>query len=221
MRSSSMAIAFRCACKMAQATLKTRKGLDWTAKFGAIARAAGKLAGRRSSMARSSPSTKTARPDFAALQAALSEGKTDDLVFFAFDLLFEGGEDLRALPLSERKAAPADNAARAQGEDARSFALSSISRPAATRSCAPPAGFRSKASCRREPMRRTSPAAAETGRRPSAAQGHEVVIGGWTHDQRQFPLSAGWRSSRRALRLCRPRRHGLRRSRRSGSCCRG
>ena len=43
-------------------------------------------------------------PDFAALQAALSEGKTDDLVFFAFDLLFDGGEDLRALPLAERKA---------------------------------------------------------------------------------------------------------------------
>ena len=42
-------------------------------------------------------------PDFAALQAALSEGKTDALVYFAFDLLFEGGEDLRALPLRERK----------------------------------------------------------------------------------------------------------------------
>ena len=28
-------------------------------------------------------------PDFAALQAALSEGTTDLLVYFAFDLLFE------------------------------------------------------------------------------------------------------------------------------------
>ena len=42
-------------------------------------------------------------PDFAALQAALSDGKTDDLIFFVFDLLFAEGEDLRALPLSERK----------------------------------------------------------------------------------------------------------------------
>ncbi len=42
-------------------------------------------------------------PDFAALQAALSEGTTDDLVYFAFDLLFEGDEDLRELPLTERK----------------------------------------------------------------------------------------------------------------------
>ncbi len=42
-------------------------------------------------------------PDFAALQAALSEGKTDALVYFAFDLLFEGSQDLRELPLTERK----------------------------------------------------------------------------------------------------------------------
>ena len=43
-------------------------------------------------------------PDFSALQAALSDGKTGDLIFFAFDLLFHGGEDLRSLPLRERKA---------------------------------------------------------------------------------------------------------------------
>ena len=42
-------------------------------------------------------------PDFAALQAALSEGKTKDLIFFAFDLLFDGDEDLRKRPLSKRK----------------------------------------------------------------------------------------------------------------------
>src|SRR5437764_1034755 len=42
-------------------------------------------------------------PEFAALQAALADGKTDDLVFFAFDLLFLEGEDLRKLPLAERK----------------------------------------------------------------------------------------------------------------------
>ena len=43
-------------------------------------------------------------PDFSTLQAAISDGKTDDLIFYAFDLLFAGGEDLRALPLGERKA---------------------------------------------------------------------------------------------------------------------
>jgi len=42
-------------------------------------------------------------PEFAALQAAISEGKTADLVFFVFDQLFEGPEDLRDLPLATRK----------------------------------------------------------------------------------------------------------------------
>jgi bifunctional non-homologous end joining protein LigD len=44
-------------------------------------------------------------PDFAALQAALSAGKTGDLVYFAFDLLFDGSQDLRKEPLVKRKAA--------------------------------------------------------------------------------------------------------------------
>ena len=34
----------------------------------------------------------------------MSDGKTQDLIFFAFDLLFAEGQDLRNLPLSERKA---------------------------------------------------------------------------------------------------------------------
>ncbi len=43
-------------------------------------------------------------PDFAALQAALSDGKSDSLIFFAFDLLFAEREDMRLLPLTTRKA---------------------------------------------------------------------------------------------------------------------
>ena len=34
-----------------------------------------------------------------ALQAALSDGKSDDLIFFAFDLLFLKGDDFRAAKL--------------------------------------------------------------------------------------------------------------------------
>ena len=100
-----------------EVTLKTRKGLDWTAKYPAIARAADKL-----------PDTivdgeicaldENGAPDFAALQAALAEGKTDALVYFAFDLLFEGGEDLRPLPLTDRKARLQQLLSDA-GEDAR------------------------------------------------------------------------------------------------------
>ena len=43
-------------------------------------------------------------PDFSALQAAISDGNTGELIYFAFDLLFDGDEDLRGLPLSHRKA---------------------------------------------------------------------------------------------------------------------
>jgi bifunctional non-homologous end joining protein LigD len=83
-------------------TLKTRKGLDWTAKYPAIATAAAKLPdciidGEICAL------DEHGAPDFAALQASLSEKKTDDLVFFAFDLLFEGGDDLRDRALTERK----------------------------------------------------------------------------------------------------------------------
>ncbi|WP_281408496.1 DNA polymerase ligase N-terminal domain-containing protein, partial [Rhizobium sp. PEPV16] len=86
-----------------EATLKTRKGLDWTAKYPEIAEAASTLPdaiidGEICALDGSGA------PDFAALQAALSEGKTSELAYFAFDLLYEGGEDLRSLPLVARKA---------------------------------------------------------------------------------------------------------------------
>lgn len=85
-----------------KATLKTRKGLDWSAKYPAIANAAaglpdGIIDGEICAL------DENGAPDFAALQAALSEGRTDELVYFAFDLLFAGGEDLRPQPLTERK----------------------------------------------------------------------------------------------------------------------
>jgi len=86
-----------------EAVLRTRTGLDWTAKFAAIAEAAAKLPdclidGEAVALDRHGA------PDFAALQAALSEGQSDTLIFFAFDLLFADGEDLRPLPLADRKA---------------------------------------------------------------------------------------------------------------------
>src|SRR5216684_2738118 len=86
-----------------EATLKTRKGLDWTEKFQAIAKEGSTLPdvlvdGEIVAL------DHHGAPDFSTLQAALSDGKTGNLVFFAFDLLFADGEDLRALPLGERKA---------------------------------------------------------------------------------------------------------------------
>lgn len=85
-----------------EAVLRTRKGLDWTDRFPAIAKAAGRLQdsiidGEIVAL------DHAGHPSFASLQAALSEGKTDHMIFFAFDLLFENKEDLRRLPLSDRK----------------------------------------------------------------------------------------------------------------------
>ncbi|AYD05199.1 DNA ligase D [Neorhizobium sp. NCHU2750] len=82
--------------------LLTRKGLDWTKRFKQIAADASDLAdaiidGEVCAL------DENGAPDFASLQAALSEGKTESLVFFAFDLLFEGGDDLRDQPLKARK----------------------------------------------------------------------------------------------------------------------
>ena len=85
-----------------KATLKTRKGLDWTAKYPEIADAATSLPdciidGEICAL------DDHGAPDFAALQAALSEKNTGKLVYFAFDLLFDGGEDLREKALTDRK----------------------------------------------------------------------------------------------------------------------
>jgi bifunctional non-homologous end joining protein LigD len=85
------------------ATLRTRKGLDWTGKFKAIAKAAAALPDAMIDGEIVALDQK-GNPDFSALQAAISDGKTDRLIFYAFDLLFAEGEDLRRLPLWERKA---------------------------------------------------------------------------------------------------------------------
>ncbi len=84
-----------------KAVLLTRKGLDWTRKFSAIAAACNGLPDAiiDGEIVALDPH---GAPDFAALQAAISEGNTDNLVFFVFDILF-AGEDLRKLPLYERK----------------------------------------------------------------------------------------------------------------------
>ncbi len=86
-----------------EAALKTRKGLDWTDKFQAIAKEASALPdalidGEIVAL------DHNGAPDFSTLQAALSDGKTDGLIFYAFDLLFADKEDIRRVPLGERKA---------------------------------------------------------------------------------------------------------------------
>ena len=83
--------------------LLTRKGLDWTKRFPEIAKAGGALGdvlidGEICAL------DHKGSPDFAGLQAALSDHKTSGLVFFVFDLMFAGGQDLTRMPLTDRKA---------------------------------------------------------------------------------------------------------------------
>jgi bifunctional non-homologous end joining protein LigD len=85
-----------------KARIRTRSGLDWTEQFAAVAQHAGALPdcildGEICALDQGQ------MPSFAALQAALSENQSDNLVFFAFDLLVQGKEDLRNLPLADRK----------------------------------------------------------------------------------------------------------------------
>ena len=86
--------------------LLTRKGLDWTRKFAGIADAVAKL------------DADTALIDgelvvegddgvtsFSLLQEELKSGRQSRLVYYVFDLLYLDGQDLRPLPLVERKEA--------------------------------------------------------------------------------------------------------------------
>ena len=85
-----------------EARIRTRRGLDWTEQFAAIAKRAAGLPdciidGEICALDHQQI------PSFAALQAAISENQSQNLVFFAFDLLATAKEDLRSLPLAERK----------------------------------------------------------------------------------------------------------------------
>ena len=105
--------AFRFCVEDGTATLRTRNGHDYSHTFPELARTArgfdnciidGEVCSVR----------KDGITDFSQLQAAMKAGKTAGLMFFAFDLLFLGDQDLRTLPLMERKKQLLDAARRAQ-----------------------------------------------------------------------------------------------------------
>jgi bifunctional non-homologous end joining protein LigD len=168
-----------------RAVFRTRKGLDWTAKFAALAKAAAKLPdciidGEVVALDKKGVS------NFAALQAALSEGRPEALVFFAFDLLFLRKRDLRTLPLSERKSQLEDLLSRlGSGKMAPIRYVEDFKAPGAKAL---------EAACRLSlegvvSKRLDSPY--EAGRHDSWTKskcraGHEVVIGGWTDTDGRF-----------------------------------
>src|SRR6476661_617280 len=79
----------------------TRNGLDWTKRFSVIAGALD-IPGQ-AIIDGEVVVIKGGRTNFSELQAELSAGNQDRLVFYAFDLLYLNGLDLRRTPQIERK----------------------------------------------------------------------------------------------------------------------
>jgi bifunctional non-homologous end joining protein LigD len=85
--------------------LLTRSGLDWTQKFGKEILAAFRDLPVGTAVIDGELVVEPAAgaSDFSALQADLSEGRSDRFVFYAFDLIYLDGYDLTACSLISRK----------------------------------------------------------------------------------------------------------------------
>jgi bifunctional non-homologous end joining protein LigD len=85
------------------ATAFTRKGLDWSDKFKALVKAAANLPADCLIDGEAAALDEHGKPSFQLLQSTLKEQKGANLVFYAFDLLIDRGEDIRKLPNVLRK----------------------------------------------------------------------------------------------------------------------
>ena len=82
----------------------TRRGHDWTRRFQPIADALAKLPAADLILdGEAVVADSRGIPDFGLLHADLAAGRRDRLLYYAFDLLYLDGVDLRAAPLAERK----------------------------------------------------------------------------------------------------------------------
>ena len=86
--------------------LLTRSGLDWTSRFGKpLQKALQALpVGTAIIDGEVVVENDSGASDFSQLQADLSADRTDRFLFYAFDLMYLEGDDLRSAPLHERKA---------------------------------------------------------------------------------------------------------------------
>lgn len=86
------------------ATLWSRNGIDWTQRMPGVASSVEALGIKDAVFDGEVIVGSGMREDFNALQQALKTGREDALVYMAFDLIELNGDDLRDLPLLERKA---------------------------------------------------------------------------------------------------------------------
>jgi bifunctional non-homologous end joining protein LigD len=85
-----------------QRKIFTRGGLDWTKRFSVIA-GAFDIPVERAILDGEIVVVKDGRTSFSELQAEIAKGNQDGLLFYAFDILYLEGFDLRKAPLVERK----------------------------------------------------------------------------------------------------------------------
>ena len=156
--------------------VRTRKGLDWTGRFPEIAQAAESLPDGTILDGEAVALDHNGAPDFPALQAALADGDTAHLVYFAFDLLAKDGADLRDLPLAERKAALKALLAKAADDRIRYVDHFETSGDAVL-SSACRMSLEGIVSKRLDAPYRSG--RSETWTKAKCRDGHEVVIGGW------------------------------------------
>lgn len=99
-----------------KAQLFTRSGYDWTNRFGdRLTKALASLPAHQMVLdGEIVVENADSSADFSALQADLSEGRNDRMLYYVFDLLHLDGRDLTALPLVERKRLLATLAAKAK-----------------------------------------------------------------------------------------------------------
>ena len=87
-------------------TLRSRNGLDWTARFRPVAAAVARLPATTALIdGEIVVPDKNGVSDFSALQAALKERQAGSFIYYVFDLLHLDGRDLTGEPLIARKAA--------------------------------------------------------------------------------------------------------------------
>ncbi|TDF62926.1 DNA ligase D [Cupriavidus sp. L7L] len=88
----------------AKVTLFTRNGHDWTRKLKSLAAELEKLDISEGWLDGEIVVLRDGVPDFNALQNAIDRHRNEAIVFFAFDLPFWEGRDLRNVPLVQRRA---------------------------------------------------------------------------------------------------------------------
>ena len=179
-RSSSTAIACSCASQDGEARHAHAQGARLDRQVRRHRRCCAATFPTASSTARWWRSTTTARRISRRCRRRSREGRSRDLIYFVFDLLFDDGEDLRALA-ADRAQGAAQEAARAARERIRPYQISSSTSQSPAMPCSSrPAVSTSKASSPSAPSAPYESGRTETWHKSKCRGGQEVVIGGWS-----------------------------------------